>query len=210
MNLNSENETLRTSWSLVARIKNMGDHESWAEFHEIYRPLIHGVAVKAGLREDEAKDVVQETMAAMAKHIEDFVAEPEHGSFRAWLLQMARWRIKDQLRKRLPVSPGSESPTSATARTPTVERVPDEREVDLVALCDVEWKARLREKALKDLQMEVKAEHYQIFHLLTVEQKPVEQVARMVGRNRAQIYLIKHRMANALKKIVRRLEQRLP
>ena len=88
--------------------------------------------------------------------------------------------------------------------------MPDEREVDLVALCDVEWKARLREKALKELQMEVKAEHYQIFHLLTLEQKPVEVVARMVGRNRAQIYLIKHRMANALKKIVRRLEQRLP
>jgi RNA polymerase sigma-70 factor (ECF subfamily) len=209
LTMDAEDETLRTSWSLVARLKNLGDHDSWAEFDELYRPLILGVAVKAGLRKDEAQDVVQETMASMAKHIQDFVAEAGRGSFRAWLLNMARWRIKDQLRKRLPTQSPSDAATSGTARTPTVERVPDAHEVDLEALCDEEWKERLREKALQELQIEVKPEHYQIFHLLTQERKPIEAVARMVGRNRAQIYLIKHRVGSALKKVVRRLEKRL-
>src|SRR5262245_12453982 len=123
--VNPENDTLRTSWTLVARIKNLGDDASWSEFHELYRPLIRGVALKAGLRSDEADEVVQETMAAFAKKIQDFVAEPGHGSFRAWLLQMARWRITDQFRKRLPVPANGEPATSGTARTPTVERVPN-------------------------------------------------------------------------------------
>ncbi len=203
-------ETLRTRWSLVARLKNTGDQQSWAEFDELYRPLIFRVALKAGLREDEAQDVVQETMAAMCKHIEEFVPGSEHGSFRAWLFQMARWRIKDQFQKRMrSASAAGEVPTAGTARTATVERVPNAHEPDLVSLCDEAWASQLRGQALKELQLEVKAEHYQIFHLAVLEEKPVKEVARIVGRSAAQIYLIKHRVANALKRIVKRLEKRL-
>ncbi len=204
-----DDETLRTSWTLVARLKNENDQESWRELYEIYRNLIVGVAVKAGLHEDEAEDALQATMASLSQHIQRFKADPAHGSFRAWLLKTARWRIQDQLRKRLPVDGGRESAQEGTARTATVERVPDGREVDLEHLCDAEWEARLTERALKELPLEVKAEQYQIFHLLVVEQKSIPEVAKMVGRNRAQIYLIKHRVANALKKIVRRLEKEL-
>jgi len=206
-----DEETLRTSWTLVARLKNADDNESWQEFYEVYRRLIVGVALKAGLQEEEARDVMQETMRSFSEHIQDgkFVTDAAHGSLRAWLLNMARWRIQDQLRKRLPVAASSHASPDATATTPTVERVPDAQEVDWAGLCDAEWEARLREQALKALQLEVKAEHYQVFHLLVVEQKPLAEVARMVGRNRAQIYLVKHRVANALKKIVRRLEKKL-
>jgi RNA polymerase sigma-70 factor (ECF subfamily) len=206
--MDTEADTLRTSWTLVARLKNLGDQQSWDEFDALYRPLILGVAVKAGLRDDEAQDVVQETMTVMTKHIQDFVAEPARGSFRSWLLTIARRRICDQFGKRLPVVAG-EAPTSGTARTPTVERMPNPTEADLEALCDLEWARHLRETALRELQFAVKPEHYQIFHLLTLEQRPIDVVARMVGRNLAQIYLIRHRVGNKLKKIVRRLEKEL-
>jgi len=209
LTMDADAETLRTSWTLVARLKNLDDQTSWEEFHALYRPLIHGVAVKAGLRPDEAEDAVQETLAAMAKHIQGFVPSPERGSFRAWLLKIARQRITDRFRKRLPGAATSEPMTHGTARTPTVERVPDGHEVDLEALCDAEWERWLTKKAMQELQLEVKAEHYQIFHLLTAEQKTVEEVARMVGRNRARIYVIRHRVGNALRKIVKRLEKRL-
>jgi len=203
-------ETLRTSWSLVVRLKNTGDQQSWAEFDELYRPLIFRVAVKAGLREDEAQDVVQETMAAMSRSIQDFVASSERGSFRAWLFQMARWRIKDQFQKRLPqAAAGSDAPAGGSARTATVERVPNALEPDLSALCDEAWTSRRRETALKELELEVKAEHYQIFHLAVLEERPIKEVGRIVGRSPAQIYLIKHRVGNVLKRIVKRLGKRL-
>lgn len=207
--METDGETLKTSWTLVARLKNTSDQESWAEFDALYRPLILSVAMKAGLREEEAQDVVQETMGSMSKHLQDFVASGERGSFRAWLLQMARWRIQDQFRKRLPSASSGESPTNGTARTPTVERVPNASETDLVGLCDEAWTANLRELALKELQLEVKAEHYQVFHLAVLEQRPLEDVTRIVGRSRAQIYLIKYRVGNALKRIATRLEKRL-
>jgi RNA polymerase sigma factor (sigma-70 family) len=206
-----DEETLKTSWTLVARLKNVDDNESWQEFYEVYRRLIVGVALRAGLQEEEARDVMQETMRSFSEHIQDgkFVADAAHGSLRAWLLNMARWRIQDQLRKRLPVAAGSGAPPNGTATTPTVERVPDPREVDLEGLCDAEWKEQVMEQARGKLQLQVKAEHYQIFHLLTAEEKSVAEVANMVGHSKAQIYVVKHRVTRALKKIVKRLEREL-
>ncbi|MSU63556.1 MAG: sigma-70 family RNA polymerase sigma factor [Pedosphaera sp.] len=202
-------DTLRTSWTLVARLKNVSDHDAWREFYELYNRLVLGVALKSGLRHDEAEEVLQETMSSVSSHINDFKADPARGSFRAWLLQMARWRIKDQLRKRLPVAASGDRASDGTDRTPTVERVPDGREVDLEGLCDAEWRERLTEEAFKQLRFEAKADQYQIFHLLVVERKTPAEVARMLGRSQAHVYLVKHRVGRALKKIVRRLEEKL-
>lgn len=204
-----ESETLRTSWTLVRRLKVLEDQESWDRFEGLYRRLVIGVAVKAGLREDEAEDVWQETLSSVAKHIEEFESNAARGSFRAWLLRMVRWRICDQFRKRLPVAPHHEKSADATVTTPTVDRVPDAHGVDLEALCDEEWKARLLEQASKELQLGVKAQHYQVFHLAVIEGRPLAEVARMVGCSRAQVYVVKHRVGRALSRIVKRLEREL-
>lgn len=208
--MKKDDDSLRTSWTAVAGLKNTQDAESWERFYARYRPLIFGLAAKAGLRQEEAQEVVQETMLSVSKHIQDFIADPARGSFRAWLLQMAKWRIQDQFRKRLPLSAGRGATSGETATTPTVERVPDNRPVDLEGLCDEAWKEWLMARALKEVQVEVKAEHFQVFHLLVVERKSTSEVARIVGRNRAQIYLIKHRVSTALKKVVRRIEREMP
>lgn len=193
----------------MARLRNPDDQESWARFDERYRPLLFTVGVKAGLGEDEAREAAQETMISVSRHIKDFVADPAAGSFRGWLLKMARWRIRDQFRKRLPVAPhGQESP-DATASTSTIDRVADPNEADLAGLCDAEWGAWLVKQAMEELRFEVKPDQFQIFHLLTVEQKSVPEVVRMVGRSRAQIYVVKFRVGTVLKRIVRRLREEL-
>lgn len=205
--------TLQTNWSLVARLKNGEDNEAWEEFCRLYGEIIAGVSAKAGLTPEEGEDVKQEVLSAFAEHLRsgNFVADAAHGSLRSWLLQRVRWRIQDQLRRRLPVatSGGTAGEASATATTATVERVADAREADLARLCDAEYKKGLQARALEKLPLEVKAEHYQVFHLLLVEQKPVAEVARLMRRNRAYVYLIKHRVTEALKRIVRKLEKEL-
>jgi RNA polymerase sigma-70 factor (ECF subfamily) len=122
---------------------------------------------------------------------------------------MARWRIQDQFRKRMPVVESPRDARESTEITPTVERVPAPQEVDFDELCDAEWRQQLLKQAMKELQVAVKAEHYQVFHLLFIEQKPVLEVARMLGKNQAQVYLIKHRVGSTLKKILKQLEKRL-
>ncbi len=207
--MNTEHDALKTSWTLVARLKNLDDGAHWQEFYQLYRGLIVGVARRAGLREAEAEDALQATMSSVSKNISHFEADPTRGSFHAWLLKLARWRICDQLRKRMPLAESPHNARESPEITPAIERVPAPQEADLSELCDAEWRQQLLKQAMKELQVEVKAEHFQVFHLLFIEQKPVLEVAQILGKSQAQVYLIKHRVGKILKQILKQLEKKL-
>jgi|SRR5437867_3181385 len=82
INRNREAESLLTRWSLLTRLKNWDDQESWKEFFDLYWRLVYNVAIKAGLTDPEAQDVVQETVITVAKNLKDFKTDPARGSFK--------------------------------------------------------------------------------------------------------------------------------
>jgi RNA polymerase sigma factor (sigma-70 family) len=207
--MNREADTLRTNWSLLAQLKNLEDQESWRRFYDLYRDVIIGVGRKAGLRADEAEVALQETMASVSKNIGAFEANPARGSFHAWLFTLAGWRIKDQVKKRLRSAQSDSDSGEGTARTPTVERVPDPRAMDVEVLLEADWREQLFAQALKVLEVQLTAPTYQAFHLLAVQGKSVAETAELLGKSRAQLYLIKHRVTRALSKIIKKLETEL-
>src|SRR5438309_5743981 len=93
-------DPIPTRHSLLNRLKDWGDRTSWQDFFDTYWRLIYNVAVKAGLTDTEAQEVVQETVISVAKKISEFKTDPARGSFSAWLMHTTRWRIADQFRKR--------------------------------------------------------------------------------------------------------------
>ena len=52
-------DSIPTRQSLLARLKDWEDQASWREFFDTYWRLIHAVALKAGLNEVEAQEVVR-------------------------------------------------------------------------------------------------------------------------------------------------------
>jgi len=75
-----EQDSLATRASLLGRLRNWDDAESWEEFTRIYWQLIYNVARGAGLPDPEARDVVQETLLGVAKKVHEFKSNPELGS----------------------------------------------------------------------------------------------------------------------------------
>jgi len=67
--LRNKDELIPTRASLIARLKNWQDQASWQDFFDSYWKLIYGVARKTGISDAEAQDVVQETMASVAKQM---------------------------------------------------------------------------------------------------------------------------------------------
>src|SRR5258705_13517491 len=125
----SEPASIPRRQSLLARLKDCGDQESWREFFDTYWRLVHATALKAGLIETEAQEVVQEVMIAAAKKMPEFTYDPGKDSLKGWLLAVTRWKVADQLRKREKVGqpsrlPGSgetpDLPSDDTSRTATV------------------------------------------------------------------------------------------
>ncbi|MBX3744937.1 MAG: sigma-70 family RNA polymerase sigma factor [Verrucomicrobiae bacterium] len=201
-----EDELIPTRRSLLTRLKDWEDRDGWKEFFDTYWRLIYGVALKAGLRETEAEEVVQETVVAVAKQMPTFRYNAA-GSFKAWLLQITRRRIVDQFRKRQPWDQNAGSVAEDdTSRTPAAERVAVE-ELNLEPVWDSEWRKNLMEAALARVKARITPRHYQIFDLYVLKEWPVREVTRTLHVNAAQVYLAKHRVSGLVRKELRRLEK---
>jgi DNA-directed RNA polymerase specialized sigma24 family protein len=90
-----------TRLSLLECLRDLGNQEDWRQIFDTYWRLIHATAVKAGLTESEAEEVVQEVMIAAAKKLPEFTYQPGKDSLKGWLLAVTRWKVNDQYRKRL-------------------------------------------------------------------------------------------------------------
>jgi len=199
--------SLATRASLLGRLKNWDDAESWEEFTQTYSRLIHNVARQAGLTEDEARDVVQETLLGVAKKIHEFESSPERGTFKSWLLNLTRWRIADHFRSRLPVRASQPALPTAQERTATVERVPDPANID--AVWESEWRRSTLETALARVCRRVPPKHAQIFELYAIRNWSAAKVARELGVSLVQVYLVNHRLGRLLKKEVEYVGKKL-
>jgi RNA polymerase sigma factor (sigma-70 family) len=197
-------DSIPTRYSLLSRLRDWGDQESWRAFFDTYWRLIYSVALKSGLTESEAQDVVQETVICVAKDIEKFKRERRLGSFKAWLRQITRWRIADQLRKRSP------APTPSGPQSPrALDELLGSAEAELEAVWEREWQKNLFEAALTRVKRSVKEEYYQIFDLYILKEWPAGKVARTLRINLGLVYLAKHRVASVLKKELRALEKEI-
>src|SRR3974390_3146660 len=121
--MSNMDELIPTRKSLLSRLKNWDDQESWRVFFETYWRLIYTAARRAGLTEPEAQDVVQETVISVLKSMADFKYRNTRGSFKSWLLQLTSWRICDQLRRRKPQV--ERLPNDDDTRTDPVEKLVD-------------------------------------------------------------------------------------
>jgi RNA polymerase sigma-70 factor (ECF subfamily) len=196
----------KTRKSLIARLDNWEDQRSWDEFYQTYWRLIYSVAIKSGLRSDEAFDVVQETILSIAKQSKRQLYDPEQGSFKTWLMNMTRWRINDQFRKRKKDTAMAMGDWEDDRKTAVIERFEDPQGDLLERLWDVEWKKNVAEAALARVKAQVSPKQYQIFHYYVVKQWEAKRVQQHLGVSMAQVYLAKHRVGTVLKRELARIQ----
>ena len=195
-----------TRRSLIEGLADWNDRKHWQEFFDSYWKLIYSAARKSGLTDAEAQEVVQETIITVAKNIEKLKYDPAVGSFKGWLLQITRWRIVDQFRKR---EPGNAKPPRAAEDrlTATIDRVPDSRVADLDAVWEAEWKENLFEGAIARVKKKVDPKQFQIFDCYVRKEWPAQKVAAQLGVSVGQVYLARHRVSALIKKEVKALER---
>jgi len=197
----------KTRKSLIARLDNWEDQKTWDEFYQTYWRLIYAVAIKSGLRPDEASDCVQETILSIAKQSKRKLYDPEKGSFKTWLMNMTRWRINDQFRKRKKDTAMAGSEWEDDRKTAVIDRFEDPKGDLLGRLWDVEWKKNVADAALSRVKAQVSPKQYQIFHYYVVKQWDAKKVQDHLNVSMAQVYLAKHRVGSVLKKELSRLEE---
>jgi len=200
-------ELAPTRLSLLERLRDLDDHGSWQEFFDIYWKLIYYAALKAGLSDADAEDVVQETIIGISRNMENFRYEPEVCSFKGWLMRVTRNRIVDHLLRSQSVTraflplPGE---TAHRSDDEPVEDGPSEKVFE--TLWNEEWHKNLFDAAMERVKRQVPPEHYQIFYLSTVKAMPARDVGQLLGASVAKIYVVRHRIARLIKREIRSLE----
>jgi RNA polymerase sigma factor (sigma-70 family) len=188
-----------TRQSLLSRLKNWDDRESWNAFFDTYWKLIYYTAQKAGLTEAECQDVVQETVIYVCRKMPQFKYDSKTGSFKAWLLNLTQWRIRDQVRKRLPRE--ERKITTEDGETDLLDSIPDPQ-----TTWDVEWEKNLFDAATERVKRKIDPKLFQIFDLYVLQNWRPEKVRKLLNISSTQVYVAKHRVLSLLKKEMRHLE----
>jgi RNA polymerase sigma-70 factor (ECF subfamily) len=203
----NQSELLPTRQSLLSRLRDWDDHESWREFFDLYWKLLYQMACKRGLTEQEAQEVVQETVIALARTMPEFRYDPSRCSFKSWLRHLLEKKVADQFRKR--ARPGVAAGLPGEDTTEALDNLPDPSALSPDVIWEEQWRQHLLESAIERIKAKVSARQFQIFHRLIVLNFPPAEVAATLNANRAQVYLAKHRVSALVKKEVRRLEKEL-
>lgn len=201
----------KTRKSLIERLNNWEDQRTWNEFYQTYWRLVYSVATKSGLTREEAFDVVQETIIAIARQVQKGQYDPRAGSFKAWLLQMTRWRILDvfRARKRQPSLSNQGNSESEDSQNLAMDRLTSEKDNLLEGIWDREWRDNISAAALERVKAKVSPRQFQIFDCYVMKGWGVKKTAEALGINAAQVYLAKHRVGSLVRKEIQGLENQL-
>src|SRR5262245_46894473 len=188
-----DDNSLRTRRTLLNRLRNLEDQESWRTFFDRYWELLYNVARQSGLGDAEAQDVVQETVIAVVKAMPEFRYDPARGSFKQWLLRIVRRRIVDQLRRayRQPLK-AELSPELLDEAEAHAAAISDPAAAQIEAAWELEWQRRVLAEAVTRVKQTANSKHFQAFDFCVLKEWPVTKVAATLGVSVAHVYLAKH------------------
>lgn len=172
-----------TRVTLIQKVRDPRDSKAWEEFYALYGPLVYGYARKKGLSRDDAEDIRGQIMSAVVQQIASFEYDKAKGGFKNWLRRMTHNKIVDQLRKRREKQEDSQ----IMGALPDKEPLPDEE-------WERQWKNAHLRHCVEQIRPTVSEQNYRAFHLLVLEECPVEEVCRTLNINTNQAYKAKSRL----------------
>jgi len=89
-----------TSLSLLDRLQNDDDPETWDRLVSLYAPLLRGWLRKYDVQESDVDDLMQEVLLAVSKDLKSFEHAGNPGAFRSWLRTILVNRLRHFWRAR--------------------------------------------------------------------------------------------------------------
>src|SRR5262245_47771772 len=177
-------DSLLTRPSLLARIKDSADRQAWAEFVDLYAPVIHGYALKRGLQDADAADLTQEVLGAVARSAARLNYDPARGTFRGWLFRVVRNELADfgaALRRH-----GTGTGDTDVRRRLAEEPAPSEDELEV---WEREYERQLFARACDQVRGDFQVATWQAFWMTAIQGKSGKEAADLLSITTAAVYL---------------------
>ena len=187
----------QTRHTLIQKVRNAHDEQSWSEFSDIYRPYIYVIIKNLGVPQSEIEDQVQSVLIICWQKIPELNYDPTKGRFRFWLSRIASYTVKNHIRKlkrREELSANFEIPTEIPA------------EID--EMSEKQWKVFIAQKAWDNIKKDL-ADKYRLCFEALLENRPIAEIAQELELAENSIYVYKGRIEKQLFKEIQRLKREL-
>ncbi|MCM8527524.1 MAG: sigma-70 family RNA polymerase sigma factor [Lentisphaeraceae bacterium] len=191
--MESQDNKLNTRATLLIRLRNKYDDESWEDFTNYYSKYVYAVLKGMGVAFDELDDMKQSIMLKLWKSLPDFEYNPEKGSFRSWLCTVIRRTVYNYFRSKKEISE-LKSEESVNA--------------DIDKIAEKEWMLHIASLAWDNICNDFSDTVKETYIRLSNGEK-AEDIAEALNISRGSVYVYKERVQKALRKEVRRLDSEL-
>ena len=184
-----------TSLSLLDRLQNHDDPETWDRLVSLYAPLLRGWLRKYEVQDSDVDDLVQEVLLAVSKDLKSFQHQGNPGAFRSWLRTILVNRLRHFWRARghRPVAGGDSD----------LDRRIKELEDPASQLSQI-WNRQHDRHVMQQLLLLVEPHFetatWQAFYRTALEGKSPQQVADDLGLTLNAVFISKSRVLSRLRR----------
>ncbi len=200
-------DSLKTSLTLLEKVKDGGDERSWSRFFEKYQGFLLRFIKGRGIPDHDAKDILQNVLVKSFEKLPGFTYDAAKGLFRNWLATIACHQIADFYRSkkadRLVYVQDEAAPVVDLDLTMELPQ----SEIDRLA--EEEWKAFILDLALERLEKRLGKEVVATFELLRKGKTPKE-IASLLGLDDSTVYRHKNKAEKELLSEFRRIKSDFP
>ena len=190
----------RTRASLILRLQDAEDMAAWDEFSAIYGPVVFNVATSRGFQSADAENLVQEVFMAVVSSVTNWLQRDDRGSFRAWLLRIARNAAADMITQKATRSLGLDGSDAQVhvANLPAPSA--------LSSALDLEYERLVFQWASERVRASVAEHTWQAFRLTSIEEMSVDAAAAQLNTRPGNIYFARSRVLARIKELVQRYQ----
>ena len=190
-----------TRETLLLKIRDPANAVAWEQFVAVYRPAILRLARRRGLQDADAENLAQQVLTSVSLAIGRWEKDDSRGTFRSWLLRIARNQIVNAITRRpRDIGRGGTSVMEQLEQHPAQEQA-------AMALIEDEHRRAVFRCAADEIRSEFHEATWLGFWLTTVEGLPVEAAAAELGKSVGSVYAARSRVMRRLKEKVHEFEQ---
>jgi RNA polymerase sigma factor (sigma-70 family) len=189
--------------SLLVRIRDPQDVQSWKLFVTTYAPLIVAYCRKRGIQGADADDVTQEVFAKISRSIGGFEYQPERGRFRDWLGTVAHGELCRVMAKNNRGGRG----TGGLDNHPQLDQLVSETPGADWTDC---FHAHILATALDQIRPQFEPDTWKAFESVWLHEKRSDEAAKELSMPIEAVYVAKSRVLKRLREKVLELAEEIP
>ena len=193
----------QTRATLIRRVQNQHDDESWEEFVRVYRRYIYAIIRSMNISEHDTEDILQQVLINLWNSLPKMDYD-KIKRFRSWLSTVTKNCVTDFIRKRT----RDANRLKKAGKDETLVYLKAIRLPEIDAIAEREWEIHLTNLALENIESLFSGKAVAAFRL-TLKGRSVEEIAKELDLKENSVYRLKNRVKDRLIQEIMHLREEL-